>query len=67
MNTLKLDQEQTLSYLRDQAPTYLQFEDWVRREGTIETTTLAAFNQRLLKREHIPAKLEDIQRSWIYH
>jgi len=60
INTLQLDQEHTLSYLRNQNPTYLQFEEWVCREGTIEPDAVTAFNQLLLEREHIPAKLEDI-------
>ena len=30
------------------------------REGTIEPDAVTAFNQLLLEREHIPAKLEDI-------
>jgi hypothetical protein len=32
----------------------------VRTEGTIDAAAIAAFNERLLNREHIPAKLEDI-------
>ena len=60
MNTLELDREKTLAYLRDNLPTYLEFETWVRTEGTIDTEAIAEFNQRLLNRDHIPAKLEDI-------
>jgi hypothetical protein len=58
--TLQLDQDQTLAFLRDNMPTYLEFEEWVRTEGTIDAAAIAAFNERLLNREHIPAKLEDI-------
>ena len=60
MNALQLDQEKTLAYLRENLPTYLEFEVWVRAEGKIDTEAIAAFNQRLLGREHIPAKIEDI-------
>ncbi len=60
INTLQLDQDKTLAYLRDELPSYLAFEDWVRREGTIANEAIAEFNERLLKREHGAAKLEDI-------
>jgi len=60
LHALALDEEKALAYLRAELPTYLEFEGWVRREGTIGADAIAAFNERLLKREHIPAKLEDI-------
>ncbi len=60
IKTLELDQEQTLAFLRENLPTYLQFEDWVQQEGQLDDAEIAAFNERLLGREHIPAKLEDI-------
>lgn len=60
INTLQLDQQQTLAYLRDNLPTYLEFEAWVRREATLDIEAIVEFNQRLIGREHIPAKLADI-------
>ena len=41
-------------------PTYIEFEEWVRTEGTINTVAISAFNKWLLNRKHIPTKLEDI-------
>ena len=60
INTLKLDQEKTLAFLRDSLPTYLEFEDWVAQEGEVDTQAIQAFNTRLLEREHRPEKIEDI-------
>ncbi len=60
INTLQLDQDETLAYLRDNLPTYLEFEAWVREKASIDTAAIAEFNERLTSREHIPAKLEDI-------
>ncbi|NKB72291.1 MAG: hypothetical protein GKR89_34875 [Candidatus Latescibacteria bacterium] len=61
MRALGIDQEQTLTYLRDNLPTYLEFEDWVRQQaGPIDQEAVAEFNCTLLERQHIPAKLADI-------
>ena len=62
LQILQVDQDAALAFLREEMPTYLAFEDWVRREGTIEIEkeTVAAFNQLLLEREHIAAKQAEI-------
>ncbi len=60
MKTLELDQEKTLAYLRQNLPTYLEFEAWVRSEATMDPEAITAFNQLLLDRVHNPGKLEDI-------
>lgn len=60
INTLKLDQDTVLAFLRDELPTYLQFEDWVRSEGVIDAAAIEAYNTRLLGREHNAAKLAEI-------
>ena len=36
LQILQVDQDAALAFLREEMPTYLAFEDWVRREGTIE-------------------------------
>ena len=60
LQTLQVDQDAALAFLREEMPTYLAFEDWVRQEGTIEKEVVAAFNQRLLEREHNAAKQAEI-------
>ena len=63
INTLQLDRDKTLSYLRDNTPTYLEFEAWMRQEAVIDTVAIMEFNERLLSRQHIPTKIEDIHRT----
>ncbi len=69
--TLGVDQDAALAYLRQHLPTYLEFEAWVRDNGTIDLVAIAEFNERLLTREHIPAKLADIhstlgrEQTWV--
>ena len=60
LQTLQVDQDAALIFLRQTLPTYLEFEAWVRRQGTVEEEAVAAFNQRLLEREHIAAKQAEI-------
>ena len=60
LQTLQVDQDVALIFLRQTLPTYLDFEAWVRRQGTIEEEAVAAFNQRLLEREHNAAKQAEI-------
>ena len=60
LQTLQVDQDAALGFLRTEMPTYLAFEGWVRQEGTIEEEAVAAFNQRLLERDHIAAKQAEI-------
>ena len=63
INKLQLDRDKTLSHLRANAPTYLEFEAWVRQEAVIDTVAIMEFNERLLSRQHIPTKIEDIHRT----
>ena len=60
LRTLQVDEDAALGFLREELPTYLEFEDWVRREGVVEEGAVAAFNRRLLEREHIAAKQAEI-------
>ena len=61
MKALGLDQEETLAYLRDNLPTYTEFEDWVRQQADpIDPQAVADFNRTLLERQHRPEKLVDI-------
>jgi hypothetical protein len=62
LRTLGVDQGKALSYLREKIPTYLEFEDWVRREtgGRIDKEAVEEFNRLLTERQHRPAKIEEI-------
>ena len=60
LRTLRVDEEAALGFLRGEMPDYLEFEDWVRREGVVEEGAVAAFNRRLLEREHVEAKQAEI-------
>ena len=60
LRTLQVDEDAALAFLRGEMPDYLEFEDWVRREGVVEEGAVAAFNRRLLEREHIASKQAEI-------
>ena len=60
LHALALDQDKTLAYLREELPSYVDFENWVRQQGTVDSAAIAAFNERLLQREHNEAKRQDI-------
>lgn len=70
LRALGVDQDDALTFLRDNLPTYLQFEEWLGQRATADVAAIDEFNERLLTREHIPAKLLDIhstlgrQQTW---
>ena len=51
---LKLDREATVSYLRSNVPTYLEFEDWVLEQngGAIDREAAEEWNRSIRERVH---------------
>ena len=52
LEALRLDQEETLTYLRQALPDYLQFETWVRANGALEPGRIQEWNHAVLERVH---------------
>ncbi|MBI4530497.1 MAG: hypothetical protein HY709_03155, partial [Candidatus Latescibacteria bacterium] len=59
---LNLDREATLSYLRTEMPTYLDFETWVREQvgGRIDRAAVEEWNQSIRERIHNEQKRREI-------
>ncbi|MDP6369598.1 MAG: hypothetical protein QF615_08315 [Planctomycetota bacterium] len=51
---LKLDREATVGYLRENLPSYLEFEGWVLEQngGTIDQEAAEAWNRSIQERIH---------------
>ena len=57
LETLGLDQEETLEHLRATLPTYMDFERWVVDQvGEVDRDRIAAFQTRMFNREHSESK-----------
>ena len=57
LDALGLDREETLSYLRESVPTYMDFERWIVAQiGEVDRAKVAAFEDFLLNREHAEQK-----------
>jgi len=56
VETVKLDMEETLAFLRDERPDYLAFEDYVREKsgGRFHGPTIERWNNALAGRTHVP-------------
>ncbi len=61
LEVLDLDRETTLAYLRENMPTYLEFEDWVLQQkgGTIDHEAVAGWNEKVRTRVHRPEKIAE--------
>jgi hypothetical protein len=59
---LKLDREATLSYIRAEMPTYLDFETWVLGQtgGQVDTAAVEEWNQSVRERIHNEQKRREI-------
>ncbi|TVR49232.1 MAG: hypothetical protein EA425_12745 [Puniceicoccaceae bacterium] len=63
VQTLRLDEEKTLAYLRRESPDYLTFEAWVLEEsgGNLHRPTIERWNHALEGRTHLaPAKFAEV-------
>lgn len=61
IDALGLDQVETLEFLRNELPTYMDFEHWIQgRVGDINHTKVEEFQSHLVNREHKGPKLADI-------
>lgn len=62
---LGLDQTETLDYLREVLPSYLEFESWVRAKAPdpLDRTRIEQWHQKLLNRVHPDWKREEIHRT----
>jgi hypothetical protein len=61
LDALGLDREETVAYVRDTKPDYLQFEDWVAgRVGKINRARVEVFRAAMVEREHPEPKLSSI-------
>ena len=49
---LHLDRDQTLAYLHEEKPDYLQFEAWVEANGRVHATHIERWNKSLQTRTH---------------
>jgi hypothetical protein len=57
LDALGLDRDETLVYIREQLPTYMDFESWViKRIGEVDRAKVEAFETFLLNRQHAEAK-----------
>jgi len=57
---LELDREKTLEYLRDEMPTYLEFEAWVlaQKGGSLDPPVVDRWNDAVCRRVHVdPGKI----------
>ncbi|MEO0446253.1 MAG: DUF5069 domain-containing protein [Verrucomicrobiota bacterium] len=45
VDALGLDKEKTLAYLKESKPTYLQFEAWVKENGSFDEAAVAKHNE----------------------
>lgn len=63
LKALGLDQDEVLGYLRDELPSYPQFEAWVvaQKGDGVDLGAIEAFNARLLERRHGDEKRAGIQ------
>ncbi len=62
LQALQLDKEKTLGYLRDELPTYLQFEAWVleQKGGVLNQARVDRWNDGVEKRVHVnPGKIDE--------
>ena len=61
LEVLGLDKETTLSYLRDNMPTYLEFEGWILQQkgGAIDPEAAVGWNEQIRTRAHRPAKIAE--------
>ena len=62
LNTLGLDPDPTLAFIRSEIPSYLTFESWVleQKEGSIDRAAADAWNESVRNRVHTrPEKLEE--------
>lgn len=59
---LELDREATLAWIRQERPTYLEFERWVleQKSGSIDPNRIARWNAGVERRVHLnPAKIDE--------
>ncbi|MCH8294458.1 hypothetical protein IH992_25525 [Candidatus Poribacteria bacterium] len=65
LEVLDLDKETTLSYLRDNMPNYLEFEDWVLQQkgGSLDREAIDKWNESIRTRVHRPAKIAETYRD----
>jgi len=62
LQVLELDKEKTLAYIRDEVPTYLQFEVWVvgQKGGTLDQARVDRWNEGVENRVHVnPGKIDE--------
>ena len=54
LNALKLDRDATIAYVKQNMPTYPQFEEWVRQQrgGTVPQADIEASNRAIRAYEH---------------
>ena len=61
LDALGLDREETLAYIRDSLPNYLDFEAWViARIGKVDRAKVGAFQTLMRNREHAEPKRTEI-------
>lgn len=62
LHALELDQDETLNYIREALPTYLEFEAWVlaQKGGVLDQARVDRWNEGVEKRVHVnPRKIEE--------
>lgn len=62
LHALELDQDVTLTYIREALPSYLDFEDWVldQKGGRLDQARVDRWNDGVEKRVHVnPRKIEE--------
>ncbi len=65
LKVLDLNKETTLAYLRNNMPTYLEFEDWVLQQkgGSLDREAIDKWNESMRTRVHRPAKIAETYRD----
>ena len=61
LDALELNREETLDFLRENLPTYMDFERWIVEQiGAVDRVKVEAFQHLLLHREHRESKRSEI-------
>lgn len=65
LNNLNLNRDQTIAYIRDNGPTYMQFEKWVvdQNGGNIDEDTVRKHNEAVRGYCHDDDKAKDMRES----
>ncbi len=62
LDGLQLEREATIRYVKEQLPSYMQFEQWVQQQrgGSISASEIEASNRAILAYQHSDADRQEI-------